>query len=178
MDSDRGSLVLTVIRGNFLVALAFVASGLSGCAVFDPYQVWRYHADYNSERAFSAQMVFYDHLPPKPVRTRLVQWGYNVPPIGPPAYVTLPTEGSTAPGPHLPAAPVPPLPAMIPLAPPTDLLEQSRPPEFTTPAERVPVPTGPTAESSSIQRSSYVPPATHRSASVSSRAWLFRGLSR
>lgn len=77
--------------------------GLPGCAVYDPYRVWRFGADYNTERQLSAQVGEYDHLPPRPVPVRLMKWGYNVGPS--------PQRGSSYAIPaHSPTAPTQPPP--------------------------------------------------------------------
>jgi hypothetical protein len=150
-----------------------VASGLSGCAVYDPFQVWRFTADYNTQRCYSAQATYYDHLPPKNVRVRMVQWGYNVGPNGPAIAFPIPSDAQTTP--VLPP-PAPPAPAMIPVAPPADddLLDRSQPPEFPTAPlpDRSSAP-GPTAEGETgIERSAYTTAPARR---ITSRAWLFSG---
>ena len=52
----------------------------SGCAIYTPFEVVRFWADYNTERACNAQVETFDHLPPKTARVRLMRWGYNVGP--------------------------------------------------------------------------------------------------
>jgi hypothetical protein len=54
---------------------------LAGCALHTPYKVLRYNVDYNTERHLSAQVESYDHLPLKPVRVKLMRFGYNVGPL-------------------------------------------------------------------------------------------------
>jgi hypothetical protein len=65
-------------RGWLRTVLLVLSASASGCAIYDPWQVWRYHVDYNSERQWSAQISFSDHLPPPPVRVKMIRWGYNV----------------------------------------------------------------------------------------------------
>jgi len=43
--------------------------------------VHRYSLDYNTERRMNVQVESLDHLPVKPVRMKLMRWGYNVGPF-------------------------------------------------------------------------------------------------
>jgi len=108
---------------------------LPGCAIYDPYQVWRFHADFNTERSFSAQWLAYDHLPPKRVRMRLMKWGYNVGPSPARMPFAIPHDS--------PISPLTPAPAGV--VPgngiETDLLEEARPPAL--PFEAAPEPPRP-----------------------------------
>jgi hypothetical protein len=54
---------------------------LTGCALHTPYQVLYGTIDYNTERHLSAQVSSYDHLPLKPIRVKLMRFGYNVGPL-------------------------------------------------------------------------------------------------
>jgi hypothetical protein len=158
-----GLIVRIRVRGLVWSGLAF-AGALPGCAIYDPWQVWRYHVDYNTERQCAAQIVFYDHLPPKLVRVRLMQWGYNVGPGAPAAPMMLPADAGPALAPP-PAAPNPASPSTIPPAPPADLLERSRPPAFTPNSSEEPeppTPVGPTATRPPIQRTAHA-------------TWIFSG---
>ena len=40
----------------------------SGCVIYTPFEVVRFWADYNTERACNAQVECFDHLPPKTPR--------------------------------------------------------------------------------------------------------------
>jgi len=138
-----------VLRRYVLAMIGLgLTSSLSGCVVFDPWQVWRCSVNYNTQRACSAQITVYDHLPPKPARTRLMQWGYNVAPVmSPPTTFAIPA--------NVPIDPfaIPPAPGMDPTPPlqSPDMLDRARPPELppaATPADaepRVTAPRGPTA---------------------------------
>ncbi len=90
-----------------LAAIIVLTLILPGCAVYDPYRVWRFSFDYNTERALSAQMGVYDHLPPKPVKFRLIRWAYNVGPSPDRTPQMIPANSPTKPT-------VPPLEGVIP----------------------------------------------------------------
>jgi hypothetical protein len=155
---------LHVIRRGWCLLSGFViAASLSGCAIYDPWQVWRYHAGYNTERALSAQITFYDHLPPPPVRTRLMQWGYNVTPASTPTAFVIPADAPVAPPVMTPAMPPAPATEMQSVTPP-DLLDRSRPPELppAAPTARAP------AEIQQLHQSVAPPAPPPRTA-----AWLF-----
>lgn len=81
---------------------------ISGCAIYDPWQVWHFRLDYNTERQWSAQFAVSDHLPPKPLRVKRIRWRYN---SGTPELagaVCLPPETEQTPDkPTLPEAPLP-----------------------------------------------------------------------
>ncbi len=135
---------------------------LSGCAIYDPHQVWRFQANYNTERALSVQWTGYDHLPPKTIRMRLLKWGYNVGPSPTRMGFMIPDEAVVEPR-------VEPPTGVLPGREP-DLLEESRPPALPPvvppgpqrsglPGAPAPEPYGPTAE------------ATHRG--VAPTAWMF-----
>lgn len=92
-----------------------VASSLcvSGCAIYDPWQIWHFRLDYNTERQWSAQFAVSDHLPPKPLRVKRIRWRYNsgTPELAgavclPPETV-LPPDTSTLPEPPLPGSGMP-----------------------------------------------------------------------
>ena len=61
----------------------------SGCVIYTPFEVVRFWADYNTERACNAQVECFDHLPPKTPRVRLMRWGYNIGPTN-----TMPPKGT------------------------------------------------------------------------------------
>jgi hypothetical protein len=68
---------------------AVLALQMSGCAIYTPFEVVRFWADYNSERMCNAQVEVFDHLPPKTARVRLMRWGYNIGPTNVPPKGTL-----------------------------------------------------------------------------------------
>lgn len=90
---------------GWLVASSFC---VSGCAIYDPWQVWHFRFDYNTERQWSAQFAVSDHLPPKPLRVKRIRWRYN---SGTPELagaVCLPPETELTPATStLPEAPLP-----------------------------------------------------------------------
>ena len=62
----------------WMTCLAPLAFG--GCAIYTPFETKRYWVDYNTERQHNAQIEIFDHLPPKTVRVKMYQWGYNIGP--------------------------------------------------------------------------------------------------
>jgi len=150
-------------RDWLLLTWLAIAASLPGCAIYDPWQVWRYHLDYNTERACAAHITFYDHLPPAPVRTRLMQWGYNVGPAVPSGAFIIPANTPVCPVPTTPA--VPPAPAAeAPAGSPPDLLDRSSPPELPqmSPTAREP------SEIQPLNRAVAAPSVAQRT------AWLFQ----
>lgn len=159
--------------------------GISGCAIYSPFDMKRYGFDWNSERHLNAQVEMFDHLPPKPLRVKLMRWGYN---IGPSGDCPVPAPGGwqgrvfSAPGrngpramwnempppqaipPEFPTVPQRPMP-LIPPAPPAD---PGDPIDESGPQSRPSTHHGPTLQ-----------PANHRSVSANSRAagsnaaWMF-----
>lgn len=116
----RGITSVLSIRHRRVLLLWGALLLLPGCAIYDPYQVWRFHADFNTERGLSAQWMAYDHLPPKRVRMRLMKWGYNVGPSPVRMPFAIPDDSPVQPL-------MPPSPGAIP-GPGGDLLEEARPP--------------------------------------------------
>lgn len=69
------------MTSRWLILSSSCIALLSGCVLHTPYKVIRYSIDTNTERHLSAQVEAYDHLPLKPVRMKLMRWGYNVGPL-------------------------------------------------------------------------------------------------
>lgn len=131
----RSSLLKKVERTGYsdakLLLAMFCISALTlpGCALYSPYQVFRFTADYNTERRPSLQAEVFEHLPSHPVRVRLNQWAYNVGPQTSTSSIPIPANSPIAPDPTLPANPPEPgIPGNEALEP--DLLDESQPPAF------------------------------------------------
>ena len=136
--------------------LAAVCGSLSGCAVYDPYRVWRYGIDFNTERQLSAQWEVNEHLPPKHVAVQLMKWGYNVGPSPMRAPAEIP--------PNSPVAPVVPVPEGVLPGNEPDELDQAQPPVL--PPSNRPLPPDPTGLPNRPQVEFYGP--TAHSAATSS----------
>lgn len=119
---------------NRLMAILFVlASSQLGCAIDTPSQVFRFTADYNTERRFSVQGEVFEHLPSHPVRVRLNRWAYNVGPQVSTSSIPIPANSPVTPPPTpVIAPPLPPQPGLSEDSdrPQEDLLEESRPPRL------------------------------------------------
>lgn len=159
----------------------------SGCAIYTPYQVFRFTADYNTERRPSFQTEVFEHLPPRPVRVRLNRWAYNVGPQATTAEIPIPEDAPIAPPPMPMGVPGPALvPSVIPESPETmpedgDLLDESQPPAFP-PSPRIDLRSeqpsgrvGPSARANSpVRGASYsVPQPSAKVPPSPTGAWLF-----
>lgn len=160
----------------------------SGCAIYTPYQVFRFTADYNTDRRPSLQAEVYEHVPPRPVRVRLNRWAYNVGPQPTTAEIPIPGDAPVSPPPVLGIVPGP---ALVPSVTPGntipedgDLLDESQPPPFPPPppqpridlrSEQPGKQFGPSARANSpIRGVSYsVPQPSVKAAPSPTGAWLF-----
>jgi len=157
---------------RWLCWAALACLGSSGCAVYDPYRVWRFGFDFNTERQLAGYVATYEHLPPRPVRMRLTKWAYNVGPSQTTAGLYIPADATTQPA-------VPP-PDGVPPGSGDDLLEQAQPPTILPDLPPVPSPSaapqfapdrqpGPTAaRPGRVRSASYTTTPADPSA-----AWLF-----
>lgn len=180
------------IRRSAYTVVACVMASLSGCAVFTPYQIFRFTADYNTERRMSFQAEVFDHLPPYPVRVRMNKWAYNVGPQPTSATIPIPAEAPVAPAPvpvQRPGAVMVPSVTPEPTSGESDLLDQSQPPPFpptpTAPrtdlrSEQPPGRMGPSARANApVRGASYTVPAVPsptapaRNTPSPTGAWLF-----
>lgn len=160
---------------------------LPGCAVYTPYQVFRFTGDYNTERRISVQGEVFEHLPSRPVRVRLNQWAYNVGPQTSTSSMPIPANAPVAPAPAIPPT-LPPAPDPtldLDSGPPDpDLLDESQPPAIPQPPYprtdmRTEQPgggrTGPSARADgSIRGASYAAPSPlPKPVPAPDGAWLF-----
>lgn len=148
-------------RGWLLV----VVVTLQGCAVYDPTHVWRYHADFNTERQLSGQWVDYSHQPPKHVRMRLAKWNYNVGPSPLKGDMTIPAES--------PVLPLAPAPVGVEPSYRPDLLEESEPPLFPTFESLKPPKSGTGAPPAAVEP--YGPTAGASQRPITQTTWMFSG---
>lgn len=146
------------------VMIGICAFAMSGCAVYDPTHVWRYHADFNTERQLSAQWVDYTHQPPKHVRMRMTKWAYNVGPSPMKSEITIPTES--------PTLPITPLPVGVEPSYRPDMLEEAEPPAFPT-FESLKPPKANGSQPSYLEP--YGPSAAAPSSQVTPSSWVFSG---
>jgi len=136
---------------------------LSGCAVYNPTHVWRYHADFNTERQISGQWVDYSHQPPKHVRMRLAKWSYNVGPSPQSSEMVIPSES--------PIQPLIPAPIGVEPSYRPDLLEDAEPPVFPTFESLKPPPSRTGAPSRPVEP--YGPTAGQSQPAITPAAWMF-----
>lgn len=139
----------------------------SGCAIYDPYRVWRFGADYNTERQLSMQWSVQEHLPPKHVAVRLMKWRYNP--------GTTPHAASYAIPANSPVNPITPAPTGVLPGNVDDELEQAAPPSILPPIP--PYPQQPIQLPSRKLVEPYGPSAsggtTSRSTSATPTSWMF-----
>lgn len=133
-----------------------------GCALYSPYQVFRFTADYNTERRLSLQGEVFEHLPPHPVRVRLNTWAYNVGPQQSSLNMSIPANSPISP---TEPPPRPALPSEPPLPHPSepfdsDLLDESLPPEFS------PASPGPRTDLRSEERGGRMGPSARANGSI------------
>ncbi len=125
-----------LIAKHFLQIVCVLMFFLQGCALYSPYQVFRFTGDYNTERRPSLQAEVFEHLPSHPVRVRLNQWAYNVGPQISTSSIPIPANSPVAPAPMAtpgpPQYPGPNGPALNPGGEPpdADLLDEARPPDL------------------------------------------------
>ncbi len=179
-------LLLSVFRAT-LCALMLTPAG---CAICTPSQVFRFTADYNTERRMSMQGEVFEYLPSHPVRVRLNKWAYNVGPQVSTSSIPIPSNSPIGPAPVPDVAPpLPPQPGLTsdPEFTDEDLLEDARPPYLppAPPLPRIdlrsqqrgnePNRSGPSARAESrIRGASYqVASPLPSSPPVPSGAWLF-----
>jgi len=171
----------------FVITLCMFLTS-SGCAIYTPFQVFRFTADYNTERRCSLQAEVFEHLPPRPVRVRMNRWAYNVGPQPMTAEIPIPSDAPVAPP---PAPAIGPGPALVPSVTPEqmpgddDLLDDARPPAFppSPPQPRIDLQSdqpagsrlGPSARANgAVRGASYeVRRATTPTTSAPTGAWLF-----
>lgn len=145
--------------------IGFVMLCLSGCAVYNPTHVWRYHADFNTERQLSGQWVDYSHQPPKTVRMRLTKWSYNVGPSPHKTEMMIPAES--------PVLPVTPAPVGVEPSYRPDELEEAEPPLFPT-FESL-KPPRPNYGSPTRDVEPYGPTAGPSQPAITPTSWMFSG---
>lgn len=184
-----GARVRKCYASHFTKMLCVFTAFLQGCAIYTPYQVFRFTGDYNTERRPSLQGEVFEHLPSHPVRVRLNNWAYNVGPQASTSSIPIPANSPIIPSPVVPPNyqqdSVPNGPALKPGDNETDLLDEAQPPEFfpTGPLprtdlrseERVPGRVGPSARANgNVRGASYeVPISPPRSLPDPTGAWLF-----
>ncbi len=177
--SQRGTL-----RATLFLTIGFVAMLLSGCAIYTPYQVFRFTADYNTERRASFQAEVFEHVPSRTVRVRMNRWAYNVGPQPTTASIPIPSTARVTPVPIITSPPASTPPAAAP-GDGRDLLEESQPPVPVPPVPRTDLRSeepggrfGPSARANNgVRGASYevprVMPPNVPSVPTPTGAWLF-----